>query len=139
MLYYFVKSIDQTPPLDVHISCKIFAGLIPTIFSHAFNTDSFLMFPLVDSINSRTIARFVRFSSLCSFPRISTLLDSFAFASLCSLPRTQRNMRGVDVRCAGGIVCSETKNPHVQTPHVIWDLTLSIPRCMSTKTDRSHI
>ena len=58
MLYYFVKSIDQTPPLDVHISCKIFAALIPTIFWHAFKTDSFLMFPLVDSINSRTIARF---------------------------------------------------------------------------------
>ena len=58
MLYYFVKSIDQTPPLDVHISCKIFAGLIPTIFSHAFNTDSFLMFPLVDSIN---------FTNDCSF------------------------------------------------------------------------
>ena len=61
---YFVKSIDQTPPLDVHISCKTFAASTLIIFSHAFKTESFLILPLVESINSRTIARFVRVSSL---------------------------------------------------------------------------
>jgi len=61
---HFAKSIDQTPPLDVHISCKTFAASTLIIFSHAFKTDSFLMFPLVESINSRIIARFVRVSSL---------------------------------------------------------------------------
>ena len=61
---YFVKSIDQTPPPDVHISCKTFAASTLIIFSHAFKTESFLILPLVESINSRTIARFVRVSSL---------------------------------------------------------------------------